>query len=256
MKSRIATIARFTLLEAARTRLPVLALLALAILLGAAFFIEQLAIAEGGRFQVGFYAAGMRFAAVFIVAFYALASVAREFDDKGLDMLLALDLPRSHYVMGKLAGFLGIAAALACTASVPLLWFAPVHAVLQWGISLGLELAIVTALALFCIITFNQLLPAASFVMAFYLLARALTAIRLMSANPLSGGDSVAHQVATWVVEGLALLLPALDGWTQTAWLVDQPASWAQAGSLVAQGMLYVALLAAAAMFDIHRKNF
>jgi ABC-type transport system involved in multi-copper enzyme maturation permease subunit len=256
MKSRIATIARFTLLEAQRARLPALVLLALALLLGASFFIEQLAIAEGARFQTGFYAASARFAAVFIAAFYTLASVAREFNDKGLDILLALDLPRAHYVMGKLAGFLGIAAVLACAACVPLLWSAPAPAVLQWGISLALELAIVTALALFCIITFNQLLPAAGFVVAFYLLARALTAMRLMSANPTAGSGSLSHQVTGWVVEGLALVLPALDGWTQTAWLVNQRASWSDVGLIAAHGALYVALLAAAAMFDLYRKNF
>src|SRR5262245_9688942 len=209
MKSRIATIARFTLLEALRTRLPALVLIALALLLGASFFVEQLAIAEGARFQTGFYAASARFAGVFIAAFYVLASVTREFNDKGLEIFLALDLPRSHYVMGKLAGFLGIAAMLACVACVPLVWSVSLQPVLQWGISLALELAIVTALALFCIITFNQLLPAASFVMAFYLLARTLTAMRLMSAHPIAGADSISHQTMTWVGEGLALVLPA-----------------------------------------------
>ena len=256
MKSRIATIAQFTLLEAQRTRLPALAVLALAILLGASFFVEQLAIAEGSRFQTGFYAASARFAAVFIAAFYVLASVTREFDDKGLDILLALDLPRAHYVLGKLAGFLGIAAVLACVACAPLLWAAPLQAVVQWAISMTFELAVMTALALFCIITFNQLLPAAGFVVAFDLLARTLTSMRLMGAHPVAGADSISHQVMSWVVEGLALVLPALDGWTQTAWLVNQRAEWTEVGWIVAQGALYVMLLAAAAMFDFYRKNF
>src|SRR5262245_66342452 len=112
MKARIATLARFTLLEAARTRLPRLALIALVVLVAASFFIEQITVTEGGRFQAGFYAASARFAAVFIAAFYVLASIAREFDDKGLDMILALDLPRSHYVAGRHEGYLGITAAL------------------------------------------------------------------------------------------------------------------------------------------------
>jgi len=66
-------------------------------------------------------------------------------------------------------------------------------AALQWGASLALELAIVVALGLFCIVTFSQLMPAASFMLAFYLLARALTAIRLMSAHPLVDADSLSH---------------------------------------------------------------
>jgi len=256
MDSRIATIARYTLLEASRTRLPLLVLIILLALLAASFFIEALAVTEGARFQAGFYAASMRLACVFIAGLYVLVSVTREFDDKGLDVVLALDLPRSHYVLGKLAGFLAIAVLIAVVASLPLAWFAAAPAVLQWAASLAVELAIVVALALFCIVTFNQLTPAASFVLGFYVLARSLTAIRLMSAHPLSGADTLSHQAIQFVVEFLALIMPALDGWTQTAWLVNQAAPWSAILELAGLSALYIVLLAAATMFDFYRKNF
>ncbi len=256
MNYRITTIARYTLLEALRTRLPVLVLIALAVVLGASFFIEAISVTEGVRFQAGFYAAGARLAGVFIAGIFVLVSVTREFDDKGMDVLLALDLPRSHYILGKLAGFTAIAALIAITAALPLAWLASPQAALQWMISLGLELAIVVALAMFCVITFNQLTPAASFVLAFYLLARAVTAIRLMGAHPLVGADTLSHGVIRFVVEALALVMPALDARTQTARLVNEPASWPAIQQLAGQSALYIVLLAAAAMFDFHRTNF
>ena len=256
MDSRIATIARFTLLEALRTRLPALVLVALLLLLGASFFIEAISVVEGARLQAGFYAAGMRLACVFVAGIYVLVSVMREFDDKGLDVLLALDLPRSHFILGKAAGFLAIAALIAAAAALPLLALAPPQAVAQWAASLALELAVVVALALFCVITFNQLTPAASFVLAFYLLARSLTAIRLMSEHPLTGADTFSQQAIHYVVEALALVMPALDAWTQTAWLVNAPAPWTGLLQLAGQCALYVALLVAATMFDLYRKNF
>jgi hypothetical protein len=58
------------------------------------------------------------------------------------------------------------------------------------------------------------------------------------------------------MVEALALIMPALDAWTQTAWLVDQPAAWSSLLELAALSLLYVALLAGATMFDFYRKNF
>ena len=256
MDSRIATIARFTLLEALRTRFPALVLAALIGLLGASFFIESITVTEGARFQAGFYAASMRLACIFIASLYVLVSVTRELNDKGLDVLLALDLPRSHYVLGKLAGFLAIAALIAVTASLPLAWFAAPQAVAQWMASLGFELGIVVAFALFCVVTFNHLTAAASFVLAFYVLGRALTAIRLMSAHPLSGADTFSHQVIQFMVDALALVMPALDAWTQTAWLVNQQAPWFAMLELAGQSALYVALLVAATMFDFYRKNF
>jgi len=256
MDSRIVTIARYTLLEALRTRLPALVLAILFALLATSFFIESISVTEGARFQSGFYAAGARIACVFIAGLFVLVSVTRELNDKGLDVLLALDLPRSHYVLGKLAGYLGIAGLIAVTASLPLVWLAGPQAALQWAISLGLELAVVAALALFCIVTFSQLTSAASFVLAFYLLARSLTAIRLMSAHPLAGSDTFSQQATHWLVETLALVMPALDAWTQTAWLVNEPAPWPVMLQLAGQSGLYVALLAAAATFDFYRKNF
>ncbi|HKU71090.1 MAG TPA: ABC transporter permease [Burkholderiales bacterium] len=255
MNCRITTIARYTLLEAARTRLPLLVLIALLALLGASFFVEAISVTEGARIQTGFYAAGARLAAVFIAGAFVLVSITRELDDKGMDVLLALDLPRSHYILGKLGGFAAIAALIAFAAALPLAWLAGTSA-LQWMLSLGLELAIVVALALFCVVTFSQLVPAASFILAFYLLARALTAIRLMGAHPLIDADSASHEVIRFTVEGLALVMPALDAWTQTAWLVNEPASWSALIQLAGQSALYVALLTAAAMFDFHRKNF
>ncbi|OGA25644.1 MAG: hypothetical protein A3I02_09510 [Betaproteobacteria bacterium RIFCSPLOWO2_02_FULL_67_26] len=256
MDSRIATIARYTLLEAVRTRLPALLLVTLLALLAASFFIEAISVAEGARLQAGFYAASMRLACVFIAGLYVLVSVTREFDDKGLDVLLALDLPRSHLVLGKLAGFLAIGALIAVAAALPLALLAAPQAMLQWAASLALELAVIVALALFCIITFNQLTPAASFLLGFYLLARSLTAIRLMSANPVSGGEELSHQVIHFLVETLALVMPSFDAWTQTAWLVNEPASWSALSQLAGLSALYVALLAAATMFDLYRKNF
>ncbi|OFZ87868.1 MAG: hypothetical protein A3F74_07685 [Betaproteobacteria bacterium RIFCSPLOWO2_12_FULL_62_58] len=256
MNQRITTIARYTLLEAMRTRLPGLAVAAIVLLVAASFFVQQIAITESARMQAGTYGAGMRLACVFIAGLHVLASIIREFNDKGLDVALALDVPRGHYILGKLAGFLVIGALLAAAVSLPLAFLATPEAALQWGLSLALELGIVIALALFCIVTFNQLMPAAGFVLAFYLLARTLTAIRLMGAHPLTGADAPSHQIIQLLVEGLALVMPALDHWTRTAWLVNQHAPWPDIGGLAGQSALYIALLAAAAMFDFYRKNF
>lgn len=256
MTHQIATIARYTLLEAVRTRLPhlLVAVVALFGLIG--IFIGAIAITENARMQAGTYAASMRLAAVFIAAFHVLSSVSREFNDKGLDVALALDVPRSHYILGKLAGFLFVGACLAVLAALPLALFVPLQSAAAWALSLALEIGIVSAAALFCAITFRQLIAAASFVVGFYVLARVLTAIQLMSAHPLTGAETPAHQVTRFVIEALALVMPPLDAWTQTAWLVGQPPDWSSLGTLLFQSLAYTALLCAATMFDFYRRNF
>ena len=252
---QIIAIARYTLLEAVRTRLVWLYVAAMALILAAGYLVQQLAITESARLQTLFSAAALRFAAVFVVSLHVLTSVTREFNDKGLELTLSFDLRRSDYVAGRLLGFLSIAMMLAATAAIPLLSLAPLGATVSWAVSLALELALMSALSLFCIITFTHLMPAATFVLGFYLLARVLTALRLMSEHPITGSGTLSHQVISGVIELLSLLLPSLDRYTQSTWLTDGAATWTTVAGLAGQAVIYIALLAAAAMFDFYRRN-
>ena len=140
-------------------------------------------------------------------------------------------------------------------AGLPQMMLAPLPAALQWTCSLAFELMMIAALCIFCILTFTQLMPAASCVAGFYLLARAMSAIRLISDNPIVNDNALSHRVMAWLVDALALVLPALDRYTQSAWLVDAAAGWHAIGNCALQTLVYTALLVAAAMFDFYRRN-
>ena len=254
-RRQIATLARFTLLEASRTRLLWLFVVALALVFGAAYFVQQLAITESARMQTAFSAAAARVVAVFVLSLYVLTSLVREFNDKGLELTLSFNLRRADYILGRFLGFMLIAVIMALLAGVPQMLLAPLAAALQWSCSLALELIIVAALSVFCILTFTQLMPAASFIAGFYLLARAITAIRLISGSPIVDENALSHRVIGWIIDALALVLPALDKFTQSAWLVDAPAGWAAIGTCAVQATIYTALLIAAAMFDFYRRK-
>jgi ABC-type transport system involved in multi-copper enzyme maturation permease subunit len=254
-RRQIGTLARFTLLEALRTRLPWLFVTALAAVYGTSFLVQQLAITESARMQIVFAAAASRLVAVFVLSLYILTSVVREFNDKGLELTLSFDLPRSGYILGRLAGFVLIALAMALLAGLPQMMLAPLTAALQWSCSLAFELSLVAALSLFCVMTFTQLMPAASFVAGFYLLARTLSSIRLISDTSVVGDNALSRQMMGWLVDTLALVMPALDRYSQSAWLVDNTARWTAIGMDALQAALYSTLLVAAAMFDFYRRN-
>ena len=218
MRSRqITTIARFTLIEAFRTRLLWLFVIVLALILGAAYFMQQLAITESARMLIAFTAAATRLAAVFVLSLHILTSMVREFNDKGLELTLSFDLRRAHYILGRLSGYTLIALLMALVATLPQLALAPLPAALQWGLSLALELAIMAALSLFCIVTLTQLMPAASFVGCFYLLARALSAIRLISrATPRSTTTS-----RQYVASRCTCKVDTISSWCECWWSVS-----------------------------------
>ena len=78
--------------------------------------------------------------------------------------------------------------------------------------------------------------------------------VLVAGADMLQDG-SVTHAAMTLVVKLVALALPPLDAFTQTAWLVDAASGWDRLPMLAAQTGLYVVLLLAAACVDLYRRN-
>lgn len=247
-------IARYTLLEAMRNRLLWLLVAALAAALIAAAFLQEVAITEAARVQASVIAAGMRLFAVFLVAAFVVTAVVREMNDKVLEVLLAKPMARAAWLLGRGMGFITVAAAVAAAASLPLWPLGDPLGVAAWTTSLFLELAIVAAAALFCVLTLNQVVTALAAVLGFYLLARTMAAVQIIAAA--AGAASWGDRVTGRVVDAIATLLPALDRMTQTAWVLDGPGGAALVTAVMLPACVYVTLLGAAAAFDLYRQNF
>lgn len=254
MARQISTIAFYTLLEALRNRLTWLIVVVALIGIGISGFLSELALTESRQIQVALLAAFLRFSAVFLVATFVVTSMVREFNDKGLELLLALPLPRAAYLFGKLAGFAALALVPALLFGLLTAFFTPPLQTVLWTVSLMCELWIVAAFSMLCVLTFNQVMAALSSVMGFYLLARSVGAMQLIGNDPLNA-HTTSQQVIAFVIDGLSALLPHLDQFTRTEWLVYQTGTWAILPSLLAQCALCLALLSGAALFDLYRKN-
>lgn len=252
--ARTLAIARYTLLEAWRNRFGLLlAGMVIAAVL-ASMFVRQQTITETTRSQVAFLAAALRAGSVFIVVITVLQGSVREFNDKVLELVLSLDLPRSSYLAGKFLGYACLGVICTVVVSLPLVLLSDSQTVLPWAYTHLLELWIVTAFAVFCITTFTQLASAATLVLGFYFLARSITAIQLMSQSTIVDTGPTADYAAL-LADAIAMVLPRLDAFAQTAWLIGAPASPLTMSGASVQTAIYVALLLAAAMFDLHRRN-
>jgi hypothetical protein len=222
--------------------------------LAAAGFLGQVAIIEAAEIRVTVVAALLRAAAVFLTAAFVVMSMVRESNDKVLELMLAQPWPRAAYLFGKLVGFSAAAVLLAALLTLPLALIAPAARVLAWGLSLGCELIILTAMSLFCVITLTHIVPALAAVLGFYVLARSIAALQLI-ASAAEASTVWTDRAANWIVHAIALVLPRLDEMTQSAWLVGAPPTTGTLTSVVAQTGLYTLLLVAAAQFDLHRQN-
>lgn len=251
----VLTLARFALLEARRTGLPWLVLASVAAGVGVAGFLSRLALTEGLETQTAVVAALFRLCAAFLIAVLVVTSVVREHADKGLELMLSLPMSRTVYYLGRLAGFAATGALLAaCFALAMLPWASPA-AVIAWFVSLALETALVACASLFFVMALVQVVPALAATAAFYLLARAISALQAIASGPLSDTEDLAQRAAQWGLDALALALPPLDRATQTSWLVYGPPSASEFAQLAGALLVYGALLIAAGLFDFHRRD-
>jgi ABC-type transport system involved in multi-copper enzyme maturation permease subunit len=252
----VTAIARYTALEALRTRFVWLALFMISAGFGLGAFSGELAITESTQTQTAIAASVLRMVSVLLVILFVTTSVYRDFSDKSVELMLSLPLPRSGYYLGKLAGYSLVALLVALPLMVLISFFASPSAVLSWGLSLMLELLLVCAVSLMFAFSFNQVTASIAATLLFYLLSRSITAIQLMAHAPLVDEQSTAQQLITALIDGIAYLLPNLEQFTRTDWLLYASDTSAALFPLLTQTVIYLLLLSCIALFDLYRKNF
>lgn len=254
MPGQTATVARYVLVEARRSALPWLAAACLLAALGLAGFLSQVAITESSALQVSACAALLRACAVFLVAAHVAASVVREANDKGLELALALPMPRPAWYLGKLLGFAGAGALIAVLFALPLAAWAKPADLAAWWLALAAEIAVIAAAALFFASALGQTVAAIAAALGLYVLARSISAIQVIAGSPLAGEGAVTD-AARWLVDALALLLPRLDAVARGDWLVYGAPAAPELALQLAGLAIYFVLLAAAGLFDFSRRN-
>lgn len=248
-------IAAYTVLEAVRNRLLRLMFVFIVAAFGLTEFLGEVAVTETLQFQSGFLGSVLRAFAVFMISLFVITSLVRDFNDKGLELVLSLPIPRASYFLGKLLGFSVLAALTALLSCICLLLYAPASQVVLWGISLTCELLIVTAFSLLCLFTFNHVTPALSVVMAFYVLSRSIGAFQLIGHGPLAETTTLSQQLINGFLDALAFVLPELQNFTVSEWLIYHTGSLVALGPIVGQSLIYVVLISGVALFDLYRKN-
>ena len=248
------TIAYFTLLEALRGRLVLSMFLVVAGLFGLAEFLGELSITETWQAQASVTASLLRVFSICATCLFVISSVLRELDDKGLELILSLPLPRHAYLFGKLTGFAGFSLCVAVLAALPLFLYAPAAAVGCWMLSLFCEQLLLAAFSLLCLLAFANISLAFTSAMAFYLLSRIMEALLLLSAAPVLVPDASSLVSMNFLVNALALLLPDLHAFTRSEWLVYGVDTGA-VGTVLVQTLVYLPILLSAGLFDLYRKN-
>jgi Cu-processing system permease protein len=251
---KLTTIARYTFVEALRNRLFLLCLTGLVCLFGIAEFAGELAITETRQIQAALVATTTRWFLVITCALFVITSMVREANDKGIELILSLPVSRASYYFGKYCGFLLLASVVLALSGLLLMLYTDLTSLAVWLLSLLCEIAIIIAASMLCLFTFSNITVAYIAVLSFYLLSRSISAIQLLSTSPILESENYSQQFMNQLVDVVAWVLPDLDTFTRSDWLVYgiDDVSLAQ---VLLQTVIYLMILFAAGLFDLYRKE-
>ncbi len=251
---------RYVLLTAMRDRLYGALMIGMAAIFLSSRFLTATALAEGRELGLAYAAMGSRTLLVLGIVIFVCFHVRRLHETREIETILTRPLSLSGFVLSYCAGFMVVAAGLVLTMAVlmAVVLQADPWGLLLWSLSMLLESALVVALSLFCAVSLQSAVSSALAAIGFYAVAR-LSTFFVDIAQHQSGSLFAVPGVGAALKYGpmaLAALMPRLDLFGQTSWLVYGPQGGWGAGTLLLQTALYLPLLTAATVFDLRRKRF
>ena len=254
MTHNVKTIAYYTFREATQNRLFRLTIVGLICLLGVAEFTGELAITETRDVQAALIGSLARWFLLVTSALFVITSMVREFNDKGTELILSLPVSKVSYYFGKFFGFIFLSLVISVSLCLILILYVDIGPLLVWLVSLICEAAIIISLSMLCLFTFNNITIAFIAVIAFYILSRSIEAIQLLSTSPILETNTFSQEFMTLLVNGIAYVLPDLNLFSRSEWLV-YGIEEVNLVVIIIQTGIYLSLLISAGLFDLSRKE-
>ncbi|MEK6746233.1 MAG: hypothetical protein AABY33_04305 [Pseudomonadota bacterium] len=182
--------------------------------------------------------------------------IRNAFDTKEIDVILSRPISRSNLVISYWLGFSFVGLLLTIPVVAIIAFIGPVNfaGFIGWSLSLLLEMGIVVALSLFSAFTMRSAVTAVLGCMGFYILSR-MMAFFVFTSNSGMFND-IKFVGLKWALQAISTLLPRLDFFAKSDWLVYGFVSQQDWQVCIAQALVFIPLLLAATMIDFRRRQF
>lgn len=252
------TTLRYLVLTALRDRLFAAMLTGIAVIALLGAFLGDKSVVEGQEATAAFVAFATRLLVICGMVLFVAIHVRRGFESREMLLILSRPISRGRVVLAYWAGFSAIALLLVAPAVLALaLVGAPAaDGLALWGLSLALESMLLIAFALFFAFGVSGVVAAALGCLGFYVLARMIGVLNAIRSSEFRDGSLTFAPAVDRAIDVLAMLVPRLDLFGQSRWLVhgiDRPEL---VPVLLGQAAVYTALIVTAAIFDFQRRRF
>ena len=221
--------------------------------------ISATTLTEGNAMGLAYAGEFFRAALVLGLVTFICFHVRRLHDSREIEAILTRPISRTEFVIAYYAAFAVLATLLAVV--IAPLMMAGLHAhgpgLAEWDASMILESWIVCGLTLFAAMALESATAATMVTLGFYIMGRTA---QFFLAIAISGTGASENDGVTWGTQGIiaviATIMPRLDLFGQSRWLVYGPGGGWGVGILALQTAIYVPLLLFATARDLHVRKF
>jgi hypothetical protein len=249
---------RYVLTGAIRDKL--LLSLGLVLVLGAclALFLGSSTIIEQDQFTIVFASGGLRIACLLGLILFVVFFVRRSFDSRDIEFLLSRPISRTQFVLSYAFSFALIALFLALAEGFMIFAIGP-HLFssghLLWVFSIVIEYIVMANVALFFAMVLSSASSGAMACLGFYTLARMMG--QILGISDSTQGDIFVFKILEYAVQGISIVVPRLDLFGQTSWLIyGSETSTVSYGFVALQGLFFSVLVIVACLLDLSRRKF
>jgi ABC-type transport system involved in multi-copper enzyme maturation permease subunit len=249
---------RYILLTAMRDKLFVGLLCGVAAAAYICSVLGSTAMLEPEAMTLSFTAAASRVIIMVGMIVFIGFHVRNAFDSKEIDVLLSRPISRTTLVISYWLGFAVVSALLVIPPVAILAYLGVVNKTgfLVWSISLLLESWLVVAMALFASFTLKSGVSSVLASLAMYTISRMIGFFLATLKSGVIFHSELLQASAKWTVTGISTIIPRLDFFAKSGWLIYGPKSYDDALLCVYQAAIFIPLLIAAAIIDFKRKQF
>lgn len=264
------TTIRYVLLTALRDRLFLGLMLAV---IFAAFISSALgstALVENMEMKMAFAGASTRVILMVGLMVFICFHVRHAFDSKEIDVFLSRPMTRLHLLLSYWVAFSLVALLLVLPSlailiflqySKPAVGYLPIITNVDvegfsiWAVSILCESMLVVGLALFASLTLKSGVTSVLASLGFYVVSRMMAFFVATGDSPVASKDEVSMAL-NWLIKAISTIIPRLDFFGQTEWIVYGVKSWEPFFHALMQMGIFLPLLLLAAAIDFQRKQF
>lgn len=254
------SIIRHTLITALRDYLFIGLVATLLVAVFISCFLGSTAIVEQEQMTLSYMAGSTRLINVIGLILFVCFHVRRAFDNKEIEVTLTKPISKAKFVIAYWFAFalLAIIMSAILITIIASLNLIKIKALSIWSLSLLFESIMIIAFAMLSALIMRGAVTAALSSMCFYFVARMMGFfIATIDHLPHSFSfENLFHWCSESVLRAVSIILPRLDLFGKTSWLIYDSAGSQELILILTQSLVYIPLLLAVIIFDFKRKQF